>query len=613
MNTKNKFLLMVTLMLAALATATIVNVGLNFREFAINSAVDKAKLTANIVKDGLTSHMVNGFMDKRKYFLDTITQNNEVKKLWIARGENVIEQYGKGFSYENARDEIDREVLASGKIIKKITETPDTVSLRITIPYKADSTAKVSCLECHNVNDGAILGAISMKFDINGIRNAGTLTILKIFGINVLFIFIALLFLNHYIKPYMELFSNLREGIQKAHGGDFSHRFDTRVSGEGKEVADQINTLFHKMQETFGEIKHSLTTFVTKSNLGCSDPLFEAKIIIKELADIYKFKKTIELDDTKDLVYERITTVLQTKYDIHNFSFFEIDRTNKTRDAIYISHKSYCDANVDKNVDLCRAYRTDTDIISTDFPNLCSSCHHNEDEYICIPFDINDEVSLTLNIVVEDASKFEDINMNITSIKNYIEAAKPVIESKILTDKLRETTLRDGMTGLYNRRFLEQFIDKLAKQALRNETVYSVLMLDIDYFKMVNDTYGHDVGDRVIKSLSDVIKGSIRDADLAIRYGGEEFVVLLYNSTKEGSLVVAQKIHDEFNKMKFDINGETLQKTISIGVAQFPEDANSIWKAIKFADTALYYAKEHGRNQVIEFKLEMFDGEGENF
>ncbi|WP_345980649.1 diguanylate cyclase [Sulfurimonas sp. HSL3-2] len=609
MNTKNKLLLMVTLMLAALATATIVNVGLNFREFAINAAVDKAKLTANIVKDGLTAHMVNGIMDKRKYFLDTITQNNEIKKLWIARGQNVIDQYGKGYSYENARDDIDKDVLSSGKMIKKVIENPEEVKLRITIPYIADSTAKVSCLECHSVNDGDILGAVSMEFDINSVRNASTITILKIFGINVIFIFIALLVLNYYIKPYMELFANLRDGIQKAHSGDFSHRFDTRVSGEGKEVADQINTLFHKMQETFGEIKHSLTTFVTKSNLGCSDPLYEAKIIIKELADIYKFKKTIELDDTKELVFDRIITVMQTKYDIHNFSFFEIDRTQKIREPIYISHKSYCDANVDKNVDLCRAYRTDTDIVSTDFPNLCSSCHHNENEYICIPFDINDEVSLTLNIVVDDPAKFEQISMNVTSIKNYIEAAKPVIESKILTDKLRDTTLRDGMTGIYNRRFLEQFIDKMAKQALRNETNYSVLMLDIDYFKMVNDTYGHDIGDIVIKGLAEVIKKSIRDADLAIRYGGEEFVILLNNASREGSITVAKKIHDEFNKMKFNVGGELLQKTISIGVAQFPDDANSIWKCIKFADTALYYAKEHGRNQVIEFKPEMFEGE----
>lgn len=609
MNTKNKFLLMVTLMLAALATATIINVGLNFRDFAINSALDKANLTANIVRDGLTAHMVNEMMDKRKYFLDTITQNGEVKKLWIVRSQKVINQYGPGYSYENARDNIDRQVLNSGNMIKEISENADSVNLRITIPYKAQTTSRVSCLECHNVQDGDTLGAISMEFDINGVRNASTITILKIFGINVIFIFIALLVLNYYIKPYMDLFANLRDGIKKAHSGNFSYRFQTKVTGEGKEVTEQINTLFHKMEETFGEIKYSLSTFVTRSNLSCSDPLFEAKIIIKELSDIYKFKKTIELDNSKELVYQRLISVLEDKYKIKNFSLFEINKVSKLRNVIYVAEEVICAPTVNKNADLCRAYRTNTDVVSTDFPNLCESCKDLSHDYICVPFDINDEVALTLNILINDASEFDTINVSTHSIKNYLEAAKPVIESKILTDKLRDTALRDGMTGLYNRRFLEQFIDKLSKQALREKTQYSVMMLDIDYFKMVNDTYGHDVGDVVIKGLADVISNSIRDSDLAIRYGGEEFVILLHNSTLEGSLNVANKIHKEFSLQKFYAAGEVLQKTISIGVSQFPSDANSIWKCIKFADTALYYAKEHGRNQVIKFESEMFEGE----
>ncbi|MDD2358085.1 MAG: diguanylate cyclase [Thiovulaceae bacterium] len=609
MNTKNKFLLMVALMLAALATATIINVGLNFRDFAINSALDKANLTANIVKDGLTSHMVNGMMDKRKYFLDTIAQNGEIKKLWIVRGQKVVNQYGPGYSYENPRDAIDGQVLASGNMIKKISESTDSVKLRITIPYKADITSKVSCLECHNVNDGDTLGAISMEFDIDSVRNASTITILKIFAINLIFLIIALLVLNYYIKPYMDLFTNLRDGIKKAHSGNFSYRFQTKVAGEGREVTDQINTLFQKMEETFGEIKYSLATFVTKSNLSCSDPLFEAKIIIKELSDIYKFKKTIELDDTKNLVYQRLVTVLKEKYNIKNFSLHEIDKNTKFRTTIYTTDQAMCSPAVNKNAELCRAYRTHSEVVSIDFPNLCESCNALEHDYICVPFDINDEVSLTLNVIINNLSEFDTIHANTTSIKNYLEAAKPVIESKILTDKLRDTSLRDGMTGLYNRRFLEQFIDKLAKQALRGETKYSVLMLDIDYFKMVNDTYGHDIGDIVIKGLSEVISKNIRGSDLAIRYGGEEFIVLLHNSTLEGSLEVANKIHQEFNRQKFHIGQEVLQKTISIGVAQFPSDAASIWKCIKFADTALYYAKEHGRNQVIKFESEMFEGE----
>jgi diguanylate cyclase (GGDEF)-like protein len=596
-------------MLAALTTATIVNVGLNFRDFAINSALDKASLTANIVKDGLTSHMVNGMMDKRQYFLETIADNNDIKKLWIVRGEKVSNQFGAGFSYEHPHDAIDTKVLSSGMMTKEIIESADNVKLRITIPYIAQSTPKISCVQCHNVQDGDTLGAISMEFDIDAIRNASTMTILKIFGINVLFIFIALFVLNYFVSPYMELFSNLRDGIKKAHSGNFSHRFTTRVSGEGKEVTEQINTLFHKMEETFGEIKHSLATFMTKSNLSCSDPLFEAKIIIKELADIYKFKKTIELDNSKEKIYERLITISKEKYEITNFSIHEIDKHTKARTLIYATDKVICSPLVNKNADLCRAFRTGTEVVSTDFPNLCDSCKEIEGEYICIPFSISDEMSMTLNIIASDPSQLGVFNMHSQTIHNYLEAAKPVIESRILTDKLRDTTLRDGMTGLYNRRFLEQFIDKLGKQALRDDTKYSVLMLDIDYFKMVNDTYGHDVGDIVIKGLADAITSSIRDSDLAIRYGGEEFLILLHNSTIEGSLEVANKIHDAFNTKKFQIGSEVLQKTMSIGVAQFPSDATSIWKCIKFADTALYFAKEHGRDQVVGFKDDMFVGD----
>jgi diguanylate cyclase (GGDEF)-like protein len=196
------------------------------------------------------------------------------------------------------------------------------------------------------------------------------------------------------------------------------------------------------------------------------------------------------------------------------------------------------------------------------------------------------------------------------SITNYLEAAKPVIESNLLMDKLHDTSLRDGMTNLYNRRFLENFIDKVMSQVRRAEETYHVMMLDVDFFKMVNDTYGHDVGDTVIVELAKVLKNNTREADLAIRYGGEEFLVMLYNSTDEGALMVAKKIHQEFGKLRFDVGGgKTLQKTISIGISKFPTDGDTIWKCIKYADTALYNAKDTGRNKIVEFEDSMMDKE----
>jgi len=368
-----------------------------------------------------------------------------------------------------------------------------------------------------------------------------------------------------------------------------------------------MNSLFGKMQETFGDIKYNLATFIPQGCVSSTDPLQEAKTIIGELSDIYKFKKTIEHDPTKDVVYMRIVDVLRNKYKLAHFAFYEVDTIKATRKLIYISNgKSKCNDAVDIDASLCRAHRTNTSVISSEFVNLCQECSCEGLEYICIPFTINDENSLIISITSKDKNELNKINSFIKSIENYLEAAKPVIESKILMSKLRDSSLRDAMTGLYNRRFLEEFIDTVMSQAKREEDTYSVLMLDVDFFKMVNDTYGHDIGDKVIVKIGEVILNNIRESDLAIRYGGEEFVILLHNASDEGTRNIASKIHSEFAKLIFEVgNGETIQKTMSIGIAKFPKDGDSIWKCIKFADTALYVAKTTGRNKIVEYTKEM--------
>jgi diguanylate cyclase (GGDEF)-like protein len=264
----------------------------------------------------------------------------------------------------------------------------------------------------------------------------------------------------------------------------------------------------------------------------------------------------------------------------------------------------------DEDAKLCRAYRSETDVISCEFEGLCKACKTKEIDYVCIPFNINQDNSLVLSISSKSKKEIDEITSKITHIKHYLEAAKPVIESNLLMEKLRDSSLKDAMTGLYNRRFLEEFIDKVMSQAHRDKDTYSVLMLDVDHFKMVNDTYGHDVGDQVIAQIGKVLRENIREADLAIRYGGEEFVVMLHNANEKGTLDVASKIHQAFGDLHFDVgHGETMQKTLSIGISKFPQDGNTIWKCIKYADTALYVAKTTGRNKIVEYKPEMSEDE----
>ena len=613
MQTKTKILFIVTVMLLTLGIATIINVALNFREYSIQNASEKAHMTANLVEDALTAHMVNETMDKRDYFLNQISKSDDVKSLWLIRSQSVIEQYGNGLTIETARDAIDEEVLSSGEAIEKIIEETNEIILRVTIPYKAYPIEReANCLSCHNVQKSDTLGAISMEFDISDTRMDGMLTIIKILGINLVFIIIVLIVMNKYLSPYTRLFSNMQKGVTKAYSGDFTHQFKTyNVTGEAKEIVEQMNTLFKKMHEAFGEIKYTLATFIPSNHIASNDPLYEAKSIINELSDIYKFKKTIELDISRDIIYSRIIDVLQNKYDIEHFALYEVNNTKSTRNLVYItSGDSICLEQADKDSINCRAHRTKSDVISTEFSDLCKACCSQEVEYLCIPFDINKDASLVLSISTKDKAVLNNINMQIPSIKNYFEAAKPVIESRLLMDQLRDTSLRDGMTGLYNRRFLEEFIDKIMSQAQREGETYTVMMLDVDFFKMVNDTYGHDVGDKVIVAIGKLLKSSIREADLAIRYGGEEFVVMLHNAKDEGAMKIAKSIHSGFAEIVFDVGaGEKMQKTMSIGMSKFPKDGDTIWKCIKFADTALYKAKTTGRNKIVEYTEDMSEDE----
>jgi len=163
----------------------------------------------------------------------------------------------------------------------------------------------------------------------------------------------------------------------------------------------------------------------------------------------------------------------------------------------------------------------------------------------------------------------------------------------------------DPMTKLYNRRFLEKYIETLQTKTEQENEFFTILMIDIDFFKNVNDNYGHDVGDKVIVATAKVLQENIRKSDLAIRYGGEEFMVLLHFANAKAAAKVAHKIQNAFNQILFHTDdGRTFAKTLSIGIAEFPKDTNDIEECIKLADTALYTAKNTGRNKVVVYNKE---------
>jgi diguanylate cyclase (GGDEF)-like protein len=166
--------------------------------------------------------------------------------------------------------------------------------------------------------------------------------------------------------------------------------------------------------------------------------------------------------------------------------------------------------------------------------------------------------------------------------------------------ELDKRSRTDGMTGLSRRGPFEERLREEVARAESFKSTFSILMIDIDHFKRLNDNYGHQVGDEVLKTVAQRIKEGLYETDLIARYGGEEFVCLLPRSQPAGLKIKAEQIRERIAGHAFVIGLEAIQVTISIGIAHYPHDARSTQGIMEAADRALYAAKEGGRNCVVE-------------
>jgi diguanylate cyclase (GGDEF)-like protein/PAS domain S-box-containing protein len=172
---------------------------------------------------------------------------------------------------------------------------------------------------------------------------------------------------------------------------------------------------------------------------------------------------------------------------------------------------------------------------------------------------------------------------------------RDVTEEKRLEEELRHLSNTDGLTELYNRRHLDDSLQSELGRAKRYHLPLAVLMFDIDHFKKFNDTHGHDQGDRVLQAVARTMRGALRNQDYPCRYGGEEFVAILPNTSKAGAYSLAERLRKDVERLVVD----GLKVTISIGVAEFPDlDVAEEAQLIEAADAAMYEAKRSGRNRV---------------
>ena len=173
-----------------------------------------------------------------------------------------------------------------------------------------------------------------------------------------------------------------------------------------------------------------------------------------------------------------------------------------------------------------------------------------------------------------------------------------LLRNRLLYQKMEELAIHDSLTGLYLHRFFQSRLEEEIRRTQINHKIFSVIILDIDFFKRYNDEYGHSAGDLVLKHISGVLQGCVSPVDLVARYGGEEFLVLLPNKTKPEAMLVAEKIRADVEKNRFYLRRVESRVTVSLGVVSYSEAGFTKDEIIRTADQNLYEAKRTGRNRV---------------
>ncbi len=351
---------------------------------------------------------------------------------------------------------------------------------------------------------------------------------------------------------------------------------------------------------------------ITDDKLGDVATLVNA--LTTHIRDLSLFRRTIEADETVEEVHNRLAYVFQNTLKIEAFVIWEVREKDDSIEAVYnwpseIEHES-CTMS---SANICRARRTGEIISSSGFPNICPVFSLSDImTHTCVPMIVSGRVLGVvqfLSLFVDSPLRAMELEKNIHLASLYLKEALPVLHSKRLASNLQEMATKDALTGLCNRRFLETNINPILAGIKRRQTTMGILMCDLDFFKKVNDEYGHDVGDQILKTLALIMQNSVRASDIVIRYGGEEFLILLTECEIEKAIDVAEKIRAAVEEQLFRVENLSIRKTLSIGVSVFPVDGEAFWECVKYADIALYKAKEAGRNKVLRFDSTMWDSD----
>ncbi len=333
--------------------------------------------------------------------------------------------------------------------------------------------------------------------------------------------------------------------------------------------------------------------------------LVEEKQFSNRLSAAKKFSDLVRQASSEDEVYDILFDVLRKEDGITQVIVMKKEYNGKQL-TVYKAMDSEKLGSIKSRRTIeesCWAVKTGKEFLYNGSNNdfSCKDFYSEAESYICLPIILGGIVSGVIQIHSDMKNYFTDAL--IAEIKVYIDNITPVISNLRLLESLNNMASVDTLTKVYNRRYLEKYLEEQILVSKGNNLHLSLIMLDIDFFKRFNDTYGHDAGDYVLMYFADTLKFNVREGDVVSRYGGEEFVVVLPRTDLGGAYRVAEKLRKKVEEMSLAaIDSDNPPRiTCSLGISCYPLHGNNIEKLIQSADKALYVAKNSGRNRTSVF------------
>ena len=322
----------------------------------------------------------------------------------------------------------------------------------------------------------------------------------------------------------------------------------------------------------------------------------------QELIDFHKAISLLSLEEISAVLVDRLPSILS----IHYFTLFIYDKDKRklnlmchNRPDIESSFSlSLSSSPIMEAAILSGKYILEQSFIDSKYYRKSGNKFFKKDYFVTIPLKIEKEIVGVLNL-----NDGEQVSFNVSNLDFVLKLSEFIsmtVSNAILYEQTKKLAVTDGLTGISNRPNMEQSLLSEFERSKRYNSPLSIVLLDVDHFKDVNDSYGHQKGDEILVTFASVLKKFCRANDIAARYGGEEFLMILPQSNAQGAFKIAERVREEIMKMSFVGNDSKFSVTTSCGVAELNRDyMKNTDQLINVADNAMYEAKNSGRNKTI--------------